>query len=97
MEKLIKTENARDFIANYLVGCSHLKESRSANLILTDEIIVSDKADLKTGDSIKIEVQDGFNTRCSLTQVYVYDITEYDSVSVKGFLRSYSIVPIYNN
>lgn len=100
MGKIIKTENAADFIASYFVGYNNsnddFRRRRDAYSILKDEVIISDKANLKAGESIRIEFKEDLNKRCSLTHLYVYDIVAYDSISVKGLLKSYSIVPTYN-
>ena len=117
VDKVIRTENADDFIKEYFIEyrsmLRKLKEGLNRSLgfgsttihtpeptpmrQLDNKVLISNESGLIVGDSLKFEIKEWFNSRCYITQTFIYKIEYYDSLSVKGTLEKYYITPIYNN
>lgn len=93
MEMLIKTENAAQFIAENFISpdirrggfdAIHLVDFETKN-----EVLISKKSGLNSGDSLIINSHFEHNKRCTVSEQFTYKLSEHDSVSLKGSLVSY--------
>lgn len=73
--------NDRDCFGN--VSCYHL---------MRDELHFKKTDALKVGDTVQFELKDqSSGSRKELTNIYLYEVTEYDDVSVKLLLKEFQI------
>lgn len=93
----IKTENVEKYIKEHFTSANSIESSRRClvNEHLSDEILVSKTSCLSSGNSLIIELVNDYSDRFMVKQTYLYLMSEYDSISLKGILMKFSAEPIY--
>lgn len=93
MKEFIKTENIPAFIKEHFPNAREIEMCRDYGEMLNKDIIVTNTGDLS--ETLTIELESHPSDRCTLFEMFEYELMPYDSVSLKGKLVSYStsVVP----